>query len=160
MPRSNEPPHSAGRTEPDAAAAPAAPPIAGGEADAEAAPYRYVWWNFAAITLDVACWSAGMACMDIGAVLPVFVSTLTSSKLVIAALTVLPGVGWMMPQLLGVSHIMHRPRKKGYLLGVAALGRTPMLILPVLLLFLPPPASLSCSGRSWRATARSSSLTG
>jgi hypothetical protein len=132
------PQRSAGRIEPDEAAAPPDLPIAGGEADTEATPYHYVWWNFAAITFDVAFWSAGMACVDIGAVLPVFVSTLTGSKLVIAALTVLPGVGWTLPQLLGVSRIMHRPRKKGYLLGVAALGRSPMLVLPVLLLFFPP----------------------
>ena len=138
MPRIRRPRRSAGRTEADGAAPPAGVPAAGREADAEAKPYPYVWWNFGAITLDVAFWSAGMACVDVGAVLPVFVSTLTGSKLLIAALTVLPGVGWTLPQLIGVSRIMHRPRKKGYLLGVAALGRTPMLVLPALLLFFPP----------------------
>ena len=112
---------------------------AGGDGESLAAlPQRFVWWNFAAITLDVACWMAGSACVDPGAVLPVFVSTLTGSKLVVAALTVMPGVGWAALQLIGVSQVMHRPHKKGYLLKIAALGRAPMLVLPVLLLACAP----------------------
>jgi MFS family permease len=97
-----------------------------------------VLWNFSAITLDVAFWMAGLACMDMGAVLPVFVSTLTDSKLAIAFLAVLPGLGWTLPQLAGAARIMHRPRKKRYLVGMVAFGRTPMLILPAMLLFWPP----------------------
>jgi MFS family permease len=106
--------------------------------DGEAARYRWMWWNFSAVVVDVAFWMAGIACMDMGAVLPVFVSTLTSSKLLIAFLAVLPGLGWTLPQLAGAARIMHRPRKKGYLLAMAAVGRIPMLILPVLLLVFPP----------------------
>lgn len=105
-----------------------------------AAGHRYIWWNFAAITLDVSFWTAGSACVDVGAVLPVFVNTLTASKLVIAVLTALPSVGWTLPQLVGAARILHRPRKKRYLLTVAALGRTPMLALPVLLLLFPLPS--------------------
>lgn len=107
--------------------------------DEHAAVGRCIWWNFWVISLDAAFWVAGMACMDSAAVLPVFVSTLTDSKLVIGFLTALPGVGWTLPQLIGVAGVMHRPRKKGYLLKVAAVGRTPALILPALLLLTPLP---------------------
>ncbi|HUW12596.1 MAG TPA: hypothetical protein VM537_22910 [Anaerolineae bacterium] len=106
-------------------------PPAADTAGPSAVPYRFVAWNFCAIVFDVAFWMAGIACMDMAAVLPVFVSTLTSSKLLIALLCVLPGVGWTLPQLVGAARIMHRPRKKGFLLTVAAIGRTPMLILLV-----------------------------
>lgn len=116
---------------------PAVPPAADA-AGQRAVPYRFVAWNFCVIVFDVAFWTAGVACMDMGAVLPVFVSTLTRSKLLIAFLGVLPGVGWTLPQLLGAAKVMHRPRKKGFLLAVAATGRTPMLALPLLLLFFPP----------------------
>jgi len=111
---------------------------AAGVTGQSALPYRFVAWNFCAIVFDVAFWTAGMACMDVGAVLPVFVSTLTDSKLLIAFLGTLPGVGWTLPQLLGAAKVMHRPRKKGYVLGMALVGRTPMLILPVVLLLFPP----------------------
>ena len=115
-----------------------AAPRAGDPVGRGAGPYRFVAWNFCVIVFDVAFWMAGIACMDMSAVMPVFVSTLTDSKLFIAFLGMLPGVGWTLPQLIGASRIMHRPRKKGFLLGVAAIGRTPMLILPVLLLVFPP----------------------
>jgi len=39
------------------------------------ARYQHVWWNFGAIALDVAFWSAGIACVDMGAVLPYEVVT-------------------------------------------------------------------------------------
>ena len=57
---------------------PAVPPAAG-SAGQSAVPYRFVAWNFCVIVFDVAFWMAGIACMYMGAVLPVFVSTLTSS---------------------------------------------------------------------------------
>jgi MFS family permease len=113
-------------------------PPAADAAGHSAVPYRFVAWNFCVIVFDVAFWTAGIACMDMGAVLPVLVSTLTRSKLLIAFLGVLPGVGWTLPQLVGAARIMHRPRKKGFLLAMAAIGRTPMLALPLLLLLFPP----------------------
>jgi MFS family permease len=113
-------------------------PSAADTAGPSAVPYRFVAWNFCVIVFDVAFWMAGIACMDVAAVLPVFLSTLTNSKLIIAVIGVLPGVGWTLPQLLGASRIMHRPRKKRFLLTVALMGRTPMLILPLVLLALPP----------------------
>jgi len=103
---------------------------------------RWVWWNFAAISLDVTCWTAGATCVDPGAVLPVFVSTLTRSTLVVATLTILPGVCWTGLQLVGVCQVLHRPRKLPYLLKVAALGRAPMLLIPALLLFAHPSKQL------------------
>jgi len=117
--------------------APAVPP-APDAAGPSVIPYRFVAWNFCVIVFDVAFWMAGIACMDLGAVLPVFVSTLTRSKLLIAFLGMLPGVCWALPQLLGATRVMHRPRKKGFLLAAAAIGRTPMLALPLLLLLFPP----------------------
>jgi len=116
--------------------APEVPPAAD-TAGSSAVPYRFVAWNFCVIVFDVAFWMAGIACMDMAAVLPVFARTLTSSKLLIALLGVLPGVGWTLTQLVGAARIMHRPRKKGFLLTVAAIGRAPMLLLPLLLLALP-----------------------
>jgi len=116
---------------------PAVPPTAG-SAGQSAVPYRFVAWNFCVVVFQVAFWTAGLACMDMGAVLPVFVSTLTRSKLLIAFLGVLPAVCWMLPQLLGAARVLHRPRKKGFLLAVVAIGRTPMLALPFLLLLFPP----------------------
>lgn len=77
--------------------------------------------------------------MDTGAVLPVFANTLTDSKLIIGLLSALPGVSWSLLQLVGAAKVLHLPRKKGYLLKTAALGRFPMLLLPALLLFAPAP---------------------
>jgi MFS family permease len=133
----HDPEHRLESAVPREGAVSAAEAAATGDGEVGTTLYRFVCWNFSVIVLDVAFWTAGIACVDVSAVLPVFVSTLTSSKLVIALLGVLPGVGWTLPQLVGAARIMHRPRKKGYLLSVAAVGRTPMLILPVLLLFFP-----------------------
>ena len=98
---------------PEEGVGPPVVPLAAGVTEQRAIPYRFVAWNFCVIVFDVAFWTAGMACMDVGAVLPVFASTLTDSKLVIAFLGMLPGVGWTLPQLLGAARIMHLPRKKG-----------------------------------------------
>ena len=103
-------------------------------------PYRHVAWNFAIIVLDVTSWMVGLAFVDAGTVLPVFATTLTASTIVIAALAVLPGAGWALLQLIGVSLVIHRPRKKPYVLFVAALGRSPTLLVPALLLLHPAPS--------------------
>ena len=105
---------------------------------ANAAMRQFLWWNFWVISLDCAFWMAGQSCMDASAVLPVYANSLTDSKLIIGLLSALPGVSWSLLQLVGAARILHLPRRKGYLLKTAALGRFPMLILPALLLFAPP----------------------
>lgn len=111
--------------------------VASGGTGAHAALRRYTWWNFWIISLDAGSWTVGLAFVDAGAVLPVFASTLTDSKLVIGLLASLPGMGWALLQLLGAANVLHRPRKKRYLVCMAAAGRAPMLAMPALLLLTP-----------------------
>ena len=54
---------------------------------------RYIWWNFWIIACDASSWQIGLACMDANAVLPVFISTLTDSKLAIGFLFALLRAG-------------------------------------------------------------------
>lgn len=94
-------------------------------------PSSVARWNFAIIVLDASCFFAGFAFLDTVAVLPVLVSELGGSRVVIGLMTALQRAGWLIPQLLAASFVLHRPRKKPFVLYPCMISRIPFLVLMV-----------------------------
>jgi len=94
---------------------------------APAATYRYARWNFVVILLDVSFFMAGLSFLDPVVVLPVLIGKLHGSEITIGTMGALQRAGWIVPQLLGVSFVLHRPRKKPFILWCAAFSRLPFL---------------------------------
>ena len=90
---------------------------------------RHTPWNFAVIVLDASAFMAGFAFVDVVAVLPVLLSNLTDSKVLIGLMLALQRAGWLLPQLLATSFVLHRPRKKPFFFHPCLISRLPFLLL-------------------------------
>ncbi|MDP2871038.1 MAG: MFS transporter [Bacillota bacterium] len=66
----------------------------------------------------------GSAFIDATSVLPVFLSTLTSSAVLIGLSATIRQVGWTLPQVLVARHVARLERKKGVVIVAAAVQRT------------------------------------
>jgi len=74
--------------------------------------------NFILGVLNGAIFRLGLSFTDPNTVLPVFVSLLTSSKIIIGSVTTIRSFGWFMPQLFVASFTEHWERRKPvYILG-------------------------------------------
>jgi MFS family permease len=100
--------------------------------------YLHARWNFIVILLDVAFFVTGLSFLDPVAVLPVLVGKLNGSEITVGAMGAIQRAGWIVPQLLGVSFVLHRPRKKPFILWCAAFSRLPFLGLAAAFWFVTP----------------------
>jgi len=91
-------------------------------------------WNFAIILLDFSSFTAGVAFMDMAAVLPVLVTSLTDSKVVLGLFGTIQRAGWLLPQLLGASFVLHRARRKPFVVYPCLISRIPFYVLAAVLL--------------------------
>jgi len=94
---------------------------------------RHTRWNFIVIVLDASFFGAGLAFLDPVAVLPVLIEKLSGSEVVVGLMSALQRAGWIVPQLLGASIVLHRPRKKPFVVYPCLLGRLPFLALAIFL---------------------------
>ena len=92
---------------------------------------RYTRWNFVVIVLDAAAFMAGFAFVDVVAVLPILLSNLTESKVLIGLMVALQRAGWLLPQLIATSFVLHRPRKKPFFFIPCLVSRLPLVLLTV-----------------------------
>jgi len=113
-----------------------APDIRRAAAEAPA-DYAHTRWNFAVIVADASAFIAGMAFASPMIVLPLFVERLTGSTVLVGVVAAMQMAGWLLPQLLTASLVEHRPRKKPFMLKVCVVGRTPMILVPLVLLVSP-----------------------
>ena len=90
---------------------------------------RHTRWNFVVIVLDAAAFMAGFAFVDVVAVMPILLSNLTDSKVVIGLMVALQRAGWLLPQLFATSFVLHRPRKKPFFLIPCIVSRAPLVLL-------------------------------
>jgi MFS family permease len=100
-------------------------------------------WNFAVNLVDISFIMLGLSLVSRETVLPLLLSTLTPSPVVIGLVPAIYSLGIYLPQLLGASVAEGMPRKKPFLVLVSGLGeRVPYLLvgLAVLLLAVPAPA--------------------
>jgi MFS family permease len=91
-------------------------------------------WNFVIIVLDCAFFMFGMAFVDPTAVLPVLLFKLTDSSVVIGLMGGMQRAGWLLPQLLSASFVLHRPRKWPFMFYPCLISRIPFLVLAAVLM--------------------------
>jgi len=93
--------------------------------------YPYTRWNFLVIVLDASFFFAALAFIDPVAVLPVLLSNLTGSQVVIGLMSTLQRAGWLVPQLITTSLVLHRPRRKPFVIYPCLVGRLPFVALAI-----------------------------
>jgi hypothetical protein len=93
--------------------------------------YPYTGWNFVVIVLDAAFFFAGLAFIDPVVVLPVLVEKLGGSQVTIGLVGGIQRAGWIIPQLVATSFVLHRRRKKPYVMWAVVLSRIPFCFLAV-----------------------------
>ncbi len=104
--------------------------------------YPYTRWNFVVIALDAAFFFAGISFIDPVAVLPVLVGKLEGSNLVVGLLGALQRAGWIVPQIIGASFVLHRPRKKPFVVLPCLVARLPFVPLAIIFSVVQPGSQL------------------
>ncbi len=94
--------------------------------------YSHTRWNFGIIVLDASFFMGALAFVDPVAVLPVLLTQLTGSELVVGLMGALQRAGWMVPQLLATSWVLHRPLKKPFIVAPVVVSRLPFLGVAIL----------------------------
>jgi MFS family permease len=98
---------------------------------AASSAYQHTRWNFTIIVLDASFFIAALAFVDPVAILPILVSDLGGSRTLVGLVSALQRAGWLIPQLLGASLVLHRTRKKPFLIYPCLLSRLPFLSLAI-----------------------------
>ena len=95
---------------------------------------RYTRWNFVIIVLDASFFMAGWAFIDPTVVMPALIAGLHGSTVVIGLMGTIQRAGWLLPQLLGASFVLHRAHKKPFVLYPCLIGRMPFYALAAVML--------------------------
>ena len=85
--------------------------------------------NFFANILDAGFWFFGDSFVAAYTILPVFMSTLTDSPILIGMIPALEGAGWFLPQLFLAKHIESKNRRLPLVLKLGVFDRVPYLFL-------------------------------
>ena len=85
--------------------------------------------NFFANLLDAGFWFFGDSFIASYTILPVFMSTLTDSPILIGLIPALEGAGWFLPQLFLAKHLEGKNRRLPLVLKLGVLDRLPYLLL-------------------------------
>lgn len=101
----------------------------GGDTEFEQQIEGYFARNFLVNALDWAFFSLGMSFASVGTILPVYVSHLTSSKVLIGLVSTLANMGWFLPQIVTAPLLERLARRKPLVLVVGAVERLPFLLL-------------------------------
>jgi MFS family permease len=75
---------------------------------------EYFRRNFSLGVVNGALFNAALAFLSGSTILPVFISQLTESKVLIGLFSTLESFGWFVPQLFAAAFIAHRPRVLGF----------------------------------------------
>lgn len=87
--------------------------------------------NFINNSLDGIFWMLGESFVSVNTILPVFVSSLTTSPILIGLVPALVHAGWFIPQLLVAGHVQRLSQKMPFARAMAIVERLPYLILPL-----------------------------
>jgi len=107
---------------------------------------RHYRWNFTTNVLDFAFYYLGISFASFMTILPLYLSHLTTSTILIGLLPALANTGWTLPQLFTANYVGRLSRKKPYILAMSAGQRLPFLFLGLAILCwpqAPPLASLA-----------------
>lgn len=89
--------------------------------------YQHTRWNFVVIVIESSFFIAGLAFIDPVAVLPVLVNALTGSEVLVGLMAAIQRTGWIVPQLLAASFVLHRTRKKPFVIWPCIIARVPFV---------------------------------
>lgn len=94
---------------------------------------EHVRWNLRALTMDVSCFSVGMAFFDLNAVLPLLMERLGASGTLIGGFAAIRFLFFSGLQIF-MAYVVHgRPKQKNLMAGIAQVTRTPLLFAPFIL---------------------------
>jgi MFS family permease len=111
------------------------------QARIESKPERNFRWNFGVNILDISFYSLAMNLVSQTTIMPVMVSLLTTSKIVIGLIPAVYSLGFLLPQLLMASYTEGLRRKKPFLMLFGGTGeRLPFLMIALVLFWLAKPA--------------------
>ncbi|MHB0913463.1 MAG: MFS transporter [Armatimonadota bacterium] len=89
--------------------------------------------SFTRLFFDVTCFHGGHAVFDPSTILPIFLSTLTGSSVLIGLITAIRYACNYIPQLWSAHYLRDRARHKSYLIKVAMVSRTAAILYAILL---------------------------
>ncbi|MCP4142482.1 MAG: MFS transporter [Chloroflexi bacterium] len=92
--------------------------------------------NFFANIMDSGFWFFGDSFVAAYTIMPVFMSTLTDSPILIGLIPALEGAGWFLPQLFLAKHLEGQNRRLPLVLKLGVLDRLPLLFLAIGALFI------------------------
>jgi MFS family permease len=92
--------------------------------------------NYFANVMDAGFWFFGDSFVAAYTILPVFISTLTDSPILIGLIPALEGAGWFLPQLFLARYLEGRDRRLPVVLKLGVLDRLPFLFLAIGTLFI------------------------
>jgi MFS family permease len=92
--------------------------------------------NFFANVMDSGFWYFGDSFVAAYTILPVFMSTLTDSPILIGLIPSLEGAGWFLPQLFLARYLEGKSRRRPIVLKLGVFERVPYLLLAICALFL------------------------
>jgi len=97
----------------------------------DARRYQHTRWNFGVMVLGTGAWVAGLAFVEPIAVLPVLITSLGGSQLVVGLASAAQQATWVLPHLLAVSMALRRPRKKPLVFYPCLITRLPFLLIAI-----------------------------
>jgi MFS family permease len=92
--------------------------------------------NFFANLMDAGFWFFGDSFMAAYTILPVFMSTLTDSPILIGMIPALEGAGWFLPQLFLAKQLEGKKRRLPLVLKLGVFDRLPILLLAISAFFI------------------------
>ncbi len=115
------------------------PPVAPyfSETEYQAQIQRHYRRNFTVNILDFACYSWGMSFASMVTILPLYLSHLTTSPLLIGLVPALGSVFWFLPQLFTANYVERLERKQPFILLISIHERWPYLALGLSILLWP-----------------------
>jgi MFS family permease len=90
-------------------------------------------WNFPMIVGEASAFMTGLAWVDPATVLPLFVTKLTGSTVIVGLMTMMQRLGYLLPQLPMAAILGHRPRRAPVLRWGVLLGRMPFIAFAIYL---------------------------
>jgi MFS family permease len=93
--------------------------------------------NFIVNILDGGFFGFGLGFASFVTVIPLFISSLTNSAILIGLISAIHSVGWQLPQLFTARHVSRQARYKPYVILLTINERVPFLGLAIIALFSP-----------------------
>jgi MFS family permease len=98
----------------------------------ESALPKHYHRNFWCLAMDYGFFGLGMSFVSANTVIPGFLTALGASSAFIGVVSSIQSAGWLLPQLFASRYLADKPHRKRYILRPAAIGRSLILLLAVL----------------------------